>query len=168
MKKIFKSKILAFYVVSISFVLILFKVVTDFGANYLKAPPEIGGNYLLLNNQNLPPCLNSENLLLSIQQSGVYLNGYLGAKNQQGNSTLPPEERPSLVGKWQEKNQSQLLMLSGTLNQTAKCQKQTVTIFSVVNGKTLQGEISLTSFPEKVKFIAVKETSENSPKQTTH
>ncbi|MFB2939223.1 hypothetical protein ACE1B6_28560 [Aerosakkonemataceae cyanobacterium BLCC-F154] len=167
MNKILKPKILTFYVGAISFTLILFKAVNILAANYIQASPEIDGNYLFIDSNNLPGCLKAKNLLLSIQQSGIYLNGTLLARNSNQQLSGLTEKRPSLFGKWQ-KSSEKPLNLSGKVNQIDRCQKQLVKIRGMIKSKTLQGEISLTSFPEKVKFTAVKETTQKSDKQTIH
>lgn len=68
----FNLKSLTFYGVMIGSVLILFKGVTAYGENYLKAPQAIGGTYQLTSS-NLPDCLKSEGLMLTIEQSGRYV-----------------------------------------------------------------------------------------------
>ncbi|MEB3120493.1 MAG: hypothetical protein VKL41_04640 [Snowella sp.] len=77
----FNHKSLTFYGVMIGSVLVLFKIVSVYGENSLKAPPNIAGNYLL-ENENLPDCLKSEKLSLAIAQSGIYLTGRLSTQNQ--------------------------------------------------------------------------------------
>lgn len=63
---------IAFYAIAITSVLALFKIVSTYGANNLKAAPPISGNYNITSN-NLPDCLQKENLPLHIEQSGVFL-----------------------------------------------------------------------------------------------
>ncbi|QFS47250.1 hypothetical protein GXM_04740 [Nostoc sphaeroides CCNUC1] len=50
----FNLKSLIFYGVAISSVLVLFKTVTVYGENNLKAPPAINGRYRLTLSENLP------------------------------------------------------------------------------------------------------------------
>jgi hypothetical protein len=73
----FSKKSLLFYGVAISSVLLLFKVVSTYGENKLHAASEIGGNYQLVDSQNLPNCLQEKKLTLNIEQSGIYLFGHL-------------------------------------------------------------------------------------------
>ena len=77
----FNLKSLTFYGVMIGSVLVLFNIVSVYGESSLKAPPNIAGNYLL-ENLNLPDCLKSEKLSLTIAQSGIYLTGRLTTESQ--------------------------------------------------------------------------------------
>lgn len=72
-----KFKTLAFYTTVISSVLLLFKIVTAYGENNLKAPIAISRRYRLTNLENLPNCQKPDTLMLNIQQSGMFLNGSL-------------------------------------------------------------------------------------------
>ena len=76
MRSHFNFKSLTFYGVAIGFVLILFNLVTRYGEANLKAPARIDGRYRLSIAQ-LPDCLKSADPVLTIQQSGIYLNGFL-------------------------------------------------------------------------------------------
>jgi hypothetical protein len=73
----FNFKTLAFYGATIGSVLLLFKVVTAYGENNLKAPIAINGRYRLAFQESLPTCEKSDALILDLQQSGIYLNGLL-------------------------------------------------------------------------------------------
>lgn len=73
----FSKKSLLFYGVAISSVLLLFKVVSTYGENKLHAASKIGGNYKLVDSQNLHKCLQEKKLTLNIEQSGIYLFGHL-------------------------------------------------------------------------------------------
>jgi len=110
MKKKLPWKTWVFYAGSISFVLILFKVVTVYGTANLKASPAIDGRYRITS-ENLPECLKSENLSLIIQQSGVYLNGSLVSVNPQEKLATAVEKKPSLAGRWNNEDQTQPLNL---------------------------------------------------------
>ena len=77
----FNLKSLTFYGAMIGSVLVLFNRVSAYGENFLKAPINISGNYLL-ESQDLPDCLRSEKLSLAIAQSGIYLTGRLTTQNQ--------------------------------------------------------------------------------------
>jgi hypothetical protein len=68
----FQPKTLAFYGGAIAFVVGLFGVVTTYGEANLKTAQSVGGDYRL----NLPvsePCGGGKPVLLSVQQSGVYV-----------------------------------------------------------------------------------------------
>ncbi|MBP5975325.1 hypothetical protein HW132_21965 [Brasilonema sp. CT11] len=100
---------------TISIVVLLFKVVTAYGENSIKAQPAINTHYRLVFSENLPVCEKSDFLLLNIQQSGVYLNGFL----LPANSTISSKasEKSSLTGKL--KNQQ--LSLSGKVPRHILC-----------------------------------------------
>ncbi|HEY9642927.1 MAG TPA: hypothetical protein V6C57_20730 [Coleofasciculaceae cyanobacterium] len=104
MSRFSPPKHLLFYVVVMGVVLVLFQVVSTYGESNLKAPPNIDGRYL---SAAAPPgCPDTERLVLTIQQSGIYLNGSM---NLEQASTLqnasgaesPSEEKPSMTGLWQ-------------------------------------------------------------------
>lgn len=73
----FSPKTLSFYGVAISSVLLLFKTVSAYGETKLNAPPHIDGSYQFLQTENLPACLQDQQLILNVDQSGVYLFGNL-------------------------------------------------------------------------------------------
>ncbi len=89
----FNLKTLSFYGVAISSVLVLFKVVSAYGETNLKASPEIGGIYKIVETQNLPACLAEKQLSLTIEQSGIYLFGNLAEQSikteDKSKSTVP-------------------------------------------------------------------------------
>jgi hypothetical protein len=76
----FNAKTLSFYGIAISSVLILFKGVSAYGETKLKAPPHIDGSYEFLQTENLPLCLQEQQLKLNVEQSGVYLFGNLAVQ----------------------------------------------------------------------------------------
>jgi hypothetical protein len=73
----FSAKTLSFYGIAISSVLLLFKTVSAYGETKLNAPPHIDGSYQFLQTDNLPACLQDQQLKLNVEQSGVYLFGNL-------------------------------------------------------------------------------------------
>jgi hypothetical protein len=113
-----KLKSLLFYSVAIGSAIILFKTVTAYGESALKAPPPISGRYLL-QTQNLPECLKAENLVLNIQQSGIYLFGSLAPREKSSESTTEAEEKPSLSGLLRHRQ----LVLSGTIPHLSGCDR---------------------------------------------
>lgn len=159
-------KSLAFYGSAIALVVLLFKGVTTYGTT-MKAPPPIDGRYRITT-QNLPGCLKSENLLLIIHQSGVYINGSLVSVKTEEELAKAMEEKPSLTGKWNNQNQTQPLNLTGALNQIKECQNQSALIRGVINGKTLKGQIKLETIPQIIGFTAEQENTEKSPKKLGH
>lgn len=154
----FKLKSLTFYGVAIGAVVVLFKIVTAYGETSIKAPPAVGGSYQI-SAQNLPGCLKSETLMLEIKQSGIYLFGsLLPAKTDVKTSTVA-EEKPSLNGRIR----NQQLSLDGPVPWITKCNQAdrsggtlSVKIQGVVKGKTLAGQIALSSTPA-AEFTAQRE-----------
>jgi hypothetical protein len=73
----FNVKNISFYGVAISSVLILFKVVSNYGEAKLNAAANINGRYQFAPVVNLPDCLQGKQLNLKIEQSGIYLFGQL-------------------------------------------------------------------------------------------
>jgi len=150
-------KLLTFYGISIAFVAILFKVVTAYGETNLKAAPAIAGSYRF-DAQNLPECLKSDSLVLTIEQSGVYLSGNLKSDNSSVDGKKTAEEKPSLIGKWE----IQGLNLSGVVPNLTGCgestssgsQKSVVKLRGIVEGESLKGKISLVENAAATDFTA--------------
>lgn len=140
--KHFNLKSLGFYGVAIGAVVILFNVVSAYGESKLKAPPAIGGSYRL-NAQNLPGCLKADNLILSIQQSGIYLFASLLPADTNAKLTAIAEEKPSLTGQLSNQN----LSLSGTVPALPKC-GEAIKIQGRIEDKTLTGQMALGSNPD--------------------
>ena len=113
-----KLKSLIFYTVAIGSAIVLFKTVTAYGESAIKAPLPISGRYLL-QAQNLPGCLKAENLVLNIQQSGIYLFGSLAPREKSSESTTEAEEKPSLSGLFRHRQ----LVLSGTIPHLSGCDR---------------------------------------------
>ncbi len=159
MLKNIKIKSLAFYGCSIGAVLILFKVVTSYGENNLKAPPAIDGNYIV---KNLPGCANNQDFVLDINQSGIYLSGSLLPQNSSKLLERSAEKKPFLDGRWQEEQ----INLSGLFNTVKLCPGQQtagatasklINIQATVQGETLTGKITFDSMPKAVTFTAKRE-----------
>lgn len=159
----FNIKSLAFYGVAIGSVLILFKVVSAYGESNLKAPIAIGNRYRLNFTQTLPECLRSTNLVLNIEQSGIYLNGSLlpAEINAQSAST----GAISLTGLLD----NQQLNLSGSVSGLAQCRTDQVQIQSRIQGENLIGQLRLPSIPGTINFTAQKEkTLQPATNSTSH
>ena len=114
------SKHILFYVTVIAAVLVLFQVVSAYGEANLKAPPNLNGRYL---SASAPPgCPEGDRLVLTLQQSGIYVNGTLAleaaslAQNPQ-NTEATSEEKSSLTGLWKQEQ----LSLSGETNALTTC-----------------------------------------------
>jgi hypothetical protein len=155
----FNLKSLAFYGIAIGSVALLFKVVTAYGETNLKAAPAIAGNYRF-DPRNLPECLKSDALVLTIEQSGVYLSGNLRSGNSVSDTKTTAEEKPYLAGKWE----NQGLSLSGLVPNLAGCGGEKtadgtsfVKLRGIVEGKSLKGKISLTDNAAATDFTAQRE-----------
>ncbi|MEG4204936.1 hypothetical protein QUA20_13510 [Microcoleus sp. Pol7_A1] len=154
-------KSLAFYGIAIGSVLLLFKVVTAYGETNLKAAPAIGGSYRF-DAKSLPECLESDSLVLTIEQSGVYLSGNLRSGSSEGDRVKTAEEKPSLFGKWE----TQGLSLSGAVPNLTGCsdskatgQNSSVKLRGIVEKESLKGKISLTDGAAATDFTAQREAA---------
>ena len=152
-------KSLSFYAVAIGSVVILFNVVSAYGESKIKAPPAIGGRYRI-NAANLPTCLQSQPLILNIQQSGIYLHGSLLKINDNSQvEETTAEEKPSLAGLWQQ----QQITLSGLAPNLANCDLlaaniPVVKIQGQAEEKSFTGKMSVSSIPQEFEFTAQLET----------
>ena len=137
----FSLKSLSFYGGAIAFVVVLFSVVTTYGESKLKASQKIDGRYQIPA-QDLPGCLKSEQLILLVQQSGIYLTGSLLASETAETLGKRAAERPSMTGDWD----NQRLSLHGDASFLPKCQGA-VTIQGAIAQQTLNGTLNLNSAP---------------------
>ncbi len=164
----FNFKSLAFYGVTIASVLLLFKVVTAYGQNNLTAPPAINGRYRLVFSEKLPICEKSDALILDIQQSGIYLNGFLLPANGKTSET-----DKTLTGKLT----NQQLSLSGKVLHTTICnstdsQTQANTRFQnnsfnlikiqiqLVNRTHFVGQMNLSGTSKGIAFTATQQKTQ--------
>ena len=152
----FNLKSLTFYGVAITLVLVLFKTVTVYGENNLKAPPPINGRYRLTLSENLPNCEKSDTLTLNIQQSGIYLN----ASVLPANANVDTDEKHSLAGIFR----NQQLNLSGKVGRSILCnipRPQNDPLNSVaiqmqlVDKSNMTGQLTVNGIPQPLKFTAV-------------
>jgi hypothetical protein len=152
-------KSLAFYGVAIGLVALLFKVVSAYGETNLKAAPAIGGSYRF-DAKSLPECLKSDSLVLTIEQSGVYLSGNLRSGSSEADREKIAEETPPLHGKWENQGLSlsgAVPNLTGCSDSTATGQNSSVKMRGIVEGESLKGKISLTDKAVATDFTAQKE-----------
>jgi len=154
----FSLKSLSFYGGAISFVVILFSVVTAYGEANLKAAQKIDGRYQIPA-QTLPGCLKSEQLILLVQQSGVYLTGSLLAADAADTLGRRAAERPAMTGTWDDKR----LTLQGAATYLPQCQGE-VKIQGTIVQQTLNGTLSLSAAPGDSPFTATQEATQ--PKQS--
>lgn len=151
MKKLHLDKShISFYAIAISSVLILFKVVSTYGENNLKASTAISGNYQI-QSSSLPACLINQVLPLEIEQSGLFLFAKL--------ADIP------LDGHMKDKQ----ISLTGKLSALPNCsfsQNTGLQIQANVTDETLIGEIIWDQTTPKTSFVAkreaVKKTSQES------
>lgn len=133
----FSPKSLAFYIGAIGFVVALFSITTAYGEAHLRAPSPIDGRYPI-STSSLPGCLSDKKLVLTVQQSGIYLTGSLLPEDADERLTRIAGERPSLTGRWD----NQQLALDGPLKYLENCEGK-VNIQGAVNDKTLTGKVRL-------------------------
>jgi len=160
-------KSLAFYGIAIGSVALLFKVVTAYGESNLKAAPAIAGNYRF-DPKSLPECLKSDSLVLTIEQSGVYLSGNLRSGSSQAEREKIAEEPPSLHGKWETQGLSlsgAVPNLTGCSDSTATGQNSSVKMRGIVEQESFKGKISLTDKAAATDFTAQKEATPKSQKK---
>ncbi len=160
-------KSLAFYGIAIGSVSLLFKVVSAYGEANLKAAPAIAGSYRF-DAKSLPECLKSDSLVLTIEQSGVYLSGNLRSGTSDGDRQKTAGEKPFLLGKWE----NQGLSLSGVVPNLPGCSQSTATgqnssvkLRGIVEQESLKGKISLTDGAAATDFIAEKAAVAKSQKK---
>lgn len=113
-----RPKLMLFYGGTIAAVLVLFRLTTAYGETRLQAPPKIDGNYL---SAAAPPgCPPDSRLLLTVQQSGLYLNGAIAlmpASTSPETSHSASSERLPLTGLWQQ----EALALAGAADALTDC-----------------------------------------------
>jgi hypothetical protein len=149
----FSAKTLSFYGIAIGSVLLLFKTVSAYGETKLKAPPHIDGSYQFLQTENLPACLQDQELKLNVDQSGVYLFGNLAVQSQSGQAKAV--EIP-FSGNFQD---SQIIM-SGKGN-VANCDAPVqLTIQGKHEQENLVGQIKDDSAKTEGAFVAKFQKSE--------
>lgn len=154
----FNLKSLSFYGAAIAFVIILFSAVTTYGEANLKAAQKIDGRYQIPA-QDLPGCLKSEQLILLVQQSGIYLTGSLLTADTADTLEKRATERPSMTGNWE----NQRLSLQGDASYLPKCQGE-VKIQGAIAQQTLNGTLNLSAAPGDIPFTGKLEAPQ--PKKT--
>ena len=156
MKSHFNLKSLAFYGIAIGSVLILFKVVSVYGEANLKTQASIQGRYLLSLDQNLPDCLELSDLVLDVQQSGIYLNGSLLLAESDARKARAGEKRPTLKGKLSDR----ALQLAGNVPLATICHRpvaavvDAIAISSQIQSERMVGKLSLGTTAREIAFTA--------------
>ncbi len=170
----FNWKSVSFYGIAIGSVLMLFKVVTAYGESNLKASPAIGDRYRLTMSQNLPSCEKPEGLMLNIQQSGVYLNGYLSVANNNAKVSKTTNIKPTLIGRLSNEK----LTLSGKISKNILCNRAnyednyftSITMqMQLLDKSNVTGQMSVNGISKAIGFTAVTEkTQEQSTQSKQH
>lgn len=148
----FSPKSLILYITLIGSVTGFFSAIASYGNNYLKAPPKINGSYRL-EVTNLPDCLDSVPLTLTINQSGKYLSGFLLPTEVTSQQTRSAEKRPTLTGEWE----GEKWILSGSVSELNSCPKNSLSIElqGYLKEKRLRGQLNLPEIDSKaIDFIA--------------
>jgi hypothetical protein len=123
-----QPKLLLFYGGTLAFVVALFQVVTRYGETQLIASPNINGRYL--STQAMPGCPESSRVMLSILQSGIYLNGAVEVV-EEADAKEAKSKGTQLSGAWG--NQQVTLAGDAALCQAAG-KMETVAIAGTVSG----------------------------------
>lgn len=118
----FKPKSLMFYGSLIGSVMVLFWFITRYGEAKLVAPPNLSGRYV--DSRAQATCPPDRRLVLTLQQSGVFLNGVLTVETLESLDAIATEpkreQRSTLSGRWEEPQ----IQLSGTAPALAVCNNQ--------------------------------------------
>ncbi len=156
----FNFKSISFYGIAICSVLLLFKIITNYGENKLKAPLPLKQSYRLIFGEKLPDCNQPDIAILNIHQSGVYLNGSLLATNNNTQQTSNTEIHPTLSGRYKNKN----ISLSGQVLNSVLCKNansknkkdyKTVNIqMQVEKQDNLSGQITVSGMNKAIKISA--------------
>lgn len=111
---VFSLKSLGLYSLVVGSAIGFFQLVTSYGESNIKAPISVVGNYLITA-QQLPNCLQNKQLILKLQQSGIYLNA---STIDRGKMKTTKDDHPTLSGRLN----GQKLQLTGLLP-TAVCDR---------------------------------------------
>jgi hypothetical protein len=161
---VFSAKSIGLYSLAIGSAIGFFHLVTNYGEANIKAPISVNGNYLITA-QNLPDCLQQKQLVIKLQQSGIYLNASIVTDKQE--LTNNRDTRPTFSGRLQDRK----LNLSGTLPTDICSQLSQVQIVGAIANTSsqsdrhqlLQGQLLLTnqniSQPLPVKFTGTLQPS---------
>jgi hypothetical protein len=115
--KTVQPKMVIFYGGTLAFVVALFHTVTRYGDTQLLASPNVDGRYL--SSEAMPGCPEASRILLTILQSGVYLNGSVNmVENPAVIDEVTSERTPPLSGRLMQ----QRVMMDGTA--TELCQSE--------------------------------------------
>ncbi|MDZ8055475.1 MAG: hypothetical protein RMX68_000725 [Aulosira sp. ZfuVER01] len=166
----FNLKSLAFYGIAIGSVLLLFKTVSAYGETTLKAPPAINNRYRVALADNIPNCDKPDNLILNIQQSGIYINAsFLPENNNDETPNINPKndflsgilknQELSLSGKLDRANLCNLASPKDAYVHLARIQMQ------LVGQGNFIGQLTLSGSTKNFKFTAVPQKNQNKSQQ---
>ncbi|MBE9142813.1 hypothetical protein IQ236_06195 [Planktothrix mougeotii LEGE 06226] len=151
-----------FYAATIASVLMLFKGVTAYGESQLQAPVTIGGDYSI--KLDTPPnCLKDKDLILKIEQSGIYIFAHLSVEKSEYN-----RDKIALNGKFNDQEMS----LSGLSNPLLFCSSElsqnpnSLTLTGEFHEKILKGKIQDKTLSKPFNFTAKLNSISPSDKQT--
>lgn len=135
-------RFLLFYGGTLAIVILLFRSVTAYGEANLITPPTLNEHYL---STTAPPGCEPSRVRLTIQQSGIYLNGaiHLQSETETTAKVSHIPERLTLIGRWQEQ-----LILNGRTQAFTACPfslidpQQPITLQATLNpDQSLTGQI---------------------------
>ncbi|RAM50750.1 MAG: hypothetical protein C6Y22_15680 [Hapalosiphonaceae cyanobacterium JJU2] len=169
----FKS--ISFYGVAIFSVLLLFKTVTNYGENNLKAPPYLKESYSLKFGEKLSDCNQPDTVILDIHQSGVYLNGVLLPTNLNYQQMSTLKEHSTLNGRYKNQN----ISLSGHIPNYILCKNTDVVDkkaqrlvnlqMQIEKQDNLTGQMSISGINKPIKVSAVpQKNQDNSANLNSH
>lgn len=162
-------KSLTFYGVAICSVLLLFKTVTTYGENNLKAPLSLKENYSLIFGEKLPDCNQPDTVILNIHQSGVYLNGLFVPANLNSQQISTIKEHPTLTGRYKNQNISlsgqipNYLLCKNTDAVDKKAQRIVNLQMQIEKQDNLTGQISISGINKAIKVSAVPQKNQENP-----
>lgn len=146
-----------FYVGAIGGVFTLFQLVALYGERHLQAPPDLNGRYL---SASPPGCPNNSQLVLTLQQSGIYLNGFLTLEESAAVRAESVEEKPSLHGLWRKEE----MLLTGQTTALQPCAIPATAV--AIQGKfipppqaSLNGQLSWDENPQPWPFTAQRQAA---------
>jgi hypothetical protein len=165
----FSARSIGLYSLAIGGSIAFFQLVTSYGEAHIKAPLAITGRYSIAA-RNLPNCLQNKQLLLDLQQSGIYLNATLVENS--GNAIAPTTTRPTLSGQLHDRH----LNLLGPIPTTLCPQLTSVRIVgTIATNRQLQGQIWLSDKPSNAQsasdtseFTATPQSIANETSGTSH
>lgn len=133
-----QTKVFLFYIATLIIVLVLFRLTTAYGEARLQAPPNLNGRYVTA--EPLPGCPQPSRLAITIQQSGIYLNGALELQPDEAADApaLQPEQL-TLNGRWQQQ-----VRLSGRTDALSACQPDLARTAVDLQGSLTQSPPALT------------------------